>query len=730
MTSTALEYDVLIASDLRFPGGTSHSIAEEVTAQARAGLRTGLIHLNGPLVRGLHPVNPKLRRAIESGEADLLVGQRRVRARVLVIRHPAVAQHALAQLPPLEVEQVIVVANAGPVDARGTVIYDVATVTREVTERLGHVPKWTGIGPAVRKEIAPAVDPVQLLDDWVNIIDVDAWAVERPEWTADRPVIGRHSRPHPQKWPRDVTTLRLAYPTDGSVTVRVLGGAEPAEDLLGTLPSSWTVLPFGAVGPREFLAGLDFFVYFHDPGLVEAFGRTILEAIASGAVAILPPHFEELFGPSAVYTTPDGVAATVAAFRADRARYDAQVETARQEIRARFGHEQHASRIRALLGQDATPDLAAQEPPAARDAATLLGRNARPKVLLMSSNGAGMGHLTRLLAYARAMGDDAEIRFLSLSQAVPLVGQFGFDFEYVASSQGLAMPPGLWQDVYVTRVSDAIGRFRPDVVVFDGTWPYNGTPDIRAQHPQARWIWSRRGMWRADANGEQLAKTGWFDEVLEPGDLAAPYDRGAARNEPAHRVGPVTLLDPADLDPRAEARSALGLPADGPLALLSLGAGNINDTSGDIGAATAALGSLGVGVCLTQTAIASTPVSTAQVHLVKDYPLSRRYAAFDVVVSATGYNSFHELMRMGVPSLLVPNTATALDDTEARARYAADQGWAFSVDKVTVDGATPLLEKLLTDGPQMVAGAQAADPGNGAVEAARLILSLAERTSR
>ena len=42
--------DVLMLSDLRFPGGTSGSVAEEIAAQAQVGWSTGLVHLNGPVV--------------------------------------------------------------------------------------------------------------------------------------------------------------------------------------------------------------------------------------------------------------------------------------------------------------------------------------------------------------------------------------------------------------------------------------------------------------------------------------------------------------------------------------------------------------------------------------------------------------------------------------------------------------------------------------------------------
>lgn len=747
MSSISRSVDVLLVSDLRFPGGTSRSIATEVEAQHAAGYRTGLLHLNGPLVRKVRPVNPAITQVIRSGKADLLVGPEPVRARLVVFRHPAVLQTAADQLPPIEADQVIILANSGPRTPDGRPVYDVPATDRLAREKLGVPPLWAPIGPLVRDEIEHLVPDGRVMDrDWVNIIDVDSWAVDRPDWADEhRPVIGRHSRPSAPKWPTDATTLQQVYPSDGSARVRVLGGADPVVDVLGHLPDSWEVLQFGDADPRPFLAGLDFFVYYHDPRWVEAFGRTILEALASGAVAVLPPHFQALFGDGAVYAEPHQVAQVVQRLRADREEYDAQSARGNRFARENFGHEVHVARVSTLIGAPTAAGTEATapeaEPPAPRPVdpwRSNVGTPARPgrpdggpRILLMSSNGAGMGHLTRLFSYATRLSRDASPAILSLSQAAPLARQLDLPFEYLPSARALALSPGRWRPIFVSRVVQTLQRFDPDLVVFDGTWPYHGIEEIRRAHPRSRWVWSRRGMWREGKNAEQIAKSSWFDEILEPGDLAAPADRGATVDQPAHRVHPVTLVDPETTDDRATARAALGLPADGPLALVSLGAGTINDTTSDLGAAVAALTRLGVGCCVTVPEIAGAGRAAGEnLHLVRDYPLSRRYAAFDVVVSASGYNSFHELLRLGVPSLFVPNTSTSLDDQLARARYAADQGWAHQVPHLSVRSATPLLEDLLARGSQLAASAQAADPGNGAPEAAAFLTRVAKEAQR
>jgi hypothetical protein len=718
--SASRQVDVLMLSDLRFPGGTSHSIAEEIAAQAEAGWSTALVHMNGPLVSRVTPVNPRIREQIRRGRARLLLGDRPIRTKVALVRHPAVLEAAADQLPPIESEHVVLVANAAPIDIDRHRHYRPAVVDQIARERFGVAPIWAPIGPLVREAIASEVPAGLRKQDWVNVIDVDAWHVERPGWQSDRPVIGRHSRSSWQKWPNDPQVVRAVYPVDESAIVKILGGARPVRDALGCVPDSWQVIPFGGMDPKEFLAQLDFFVYYHHPAWVEAFGRNILEAMASGLPAILPPHFRPLFGDAAIYAEPAEVSSVLNHLYADRRAYEDIVARADIWIRASFGYDAHQRRLSELIGPPAT---VGQHKPIASSPKRATPQ--RPSLLLISSNGAGMGHLTRLMAYARRAEPDMATHFLSLSQAVGVVAQYGFSFEYVPSAGATGLQPRRWNNLFTERVSEAVTRVRPAVVVFDGTWPYDGIPQVRDACPEARWVWSRRGMWRQGKSAEQLGREAWFDEVLAPGELAEPYDRGATSNAGGLRVGPVTLLDTHELDDREEARRALGLPPDRPLALVALGAGNINDTSHETEVVMAALRQLGVEVCLTQAEIAEANRSRADVHVVREFPLSRRFRAFDLAISASGYNSYHELLRFGVPTLFIPNQNTALDDQLGRARFAADSGLAHMIERVSVDAATPLLCDLLDRGQAMVAKVSAVDRGNGAAAAAVHLRKLA-----
>jgi UDP:flavonoid glycosyltransferase YjiC (YdhE family) len=347
-------------------------------------------------------------------------------------------------------------------------------------------------------------------------------------------------------------------------------------------------------------------------------------------------------------------------------------------------------------------------------------------VLLVSSNGAGMGHLTRLLAYARRMPEGVRCRVLSLSQAVPVVADEGLEWEYLPSQGATGMRPASWRRMFAERVEEVLHRVDPDVLVFDGTHPYRGLDVALASHPRTRAVWSRRGMWRPGRNEDQLLKSAWFDAVIDPGDLSAAADAGAtagAQNA-AVRVGPVTLLDRKDLTAPPEARAALGLPPSGPLALVALGAGNINDTDDEVGAAAAALQRRGIGVCVTAPSIAERAYAGADVHLVRHFPLSTHLLAFDYVIGAAGYNSFHEALRFGVPAVFVPNAHTSLDDQVARATYAHERGWALSVPTLTGGRADGVVDELIARSAALRDAAVQADPGNGAQAAAEAIVGV------
>ena len=317
--------------------------------------------------------------------------------------------------------------------------------------------------------------------------------------------------------------------------------------------------------------------------------------------------------------------------------------------------------------------------------------------MYVSSNGAGMGHLTRLMAMARRRSPGVRPYVVSMSRAVPVVADEGLDYEYIPSRDDLGIGARRWRLIFTERFAEVLLRERPDVVVFDGVYPYEGLLASRTVLPDVRLVWSRRAMWRPGLGHRQLASSAAFDLVIEPGELAHELDVGAtAGRSDALRVGPVTLLDDSDLVPRAAAAAALGVDPDRPTALVTLGVGAINDVESDLGRVVQALTSVpGLQVVVTRPAIAASDAGLPQgVRGVSIYPISRYLRAVDLAVAAAGYNSFHELVGHGVPTAFVANTATGMDDQGARAWWAAQAGVGIDLPALDTAGVQRVVDEL------------------------------------
>lgn len=363
------------------------------------------------------------------------------------------------------------------------------------------------------------------------------------------------------------------------------------------------------------------------------------------------------------------------------------------------------------------------------------------RVILATSNGTGMGHLARQNAVALALlaagGSGSTSRTIepivfSLSQAVHVVAQHGLRAEYCPSHHRNWMPHLAWHRYLGRRLSALLEETRARALVFDGVSPYFGMLRIRRAHPDVAFVWVRRGMWRPGANKRALVGREFFDLIIEPGDFASDADAGAtSRLQDATRIPPVTVLEQVPALPRAEAADALGLDPNRPTALVTLGAGSLNDTTTPAMAAIQAFLATGDWqVAVTRAPLALSRVSAhdlERVHeLVGVYPLARYLSAFDAAVGAAGYNTVHELLPARVPTLLVPNSATATDDQNARANFLAAKGYALCADDESPEAVARGVGRLLdpTVRTELSYTCESLPEASGASAAAELVLDL------
>ena len=301
--------------------------------------------------------------------------------------------------------------------------------------------------------------------------------------------------------------------------------------------------------------------------------------------------------------------------------------------------------------------------------------------MFVSSNGTGLGHLTRSMAIARRLDRGTESLFVTLSRAAPVVREMGFPVEYMASHGS----PGAgsdfrWSRRLAARLRAAIAEARPRTSSSStASFPYD--PLLAAMKRVPATVWCRRGPVAAGREHGAADPERPLRRDPRAGRVRGRPDAGptSSRRDEAHEVAPIVFLDDAELLPRAEAERELGLEPGKPTILVQLGQGpEVADaTARCLRALAGARGRAGRRRVLRDRGPARRPRGRRPPALdLSDEPLLRGLRRRRV---GGGYNAFHELVRFGVPALFVPMRRET-DDQGARARYAASVGVALAVD--------------------------------------------------
>jgi glycosyltransferase involved in cell wall biosynthesis len=303
-------FDVIVMGDWRRSGGPQNSMIEEIMTLKERGYSVAISHLEAYrfMTSRMEPLSQNIQRLINSGVVDQVSYTDDVKTSLILVRYPPIFQFTPDGRSNIDADNIVLIVNQAPHEKNGTDIrYESHDCIRNIRTLFEKDAIWVPQGPLVREMIEPVI-PNNLLSevDMFGIIVQEDWDVGIRPLSAERPVIGRYSRDDPMKFPETVDSLLEIYPASNELEVQIMGGIKSCKKLLGgrDIPENWIIHEYGEFSSQEFLKRIDFFVHFDHSDIVEAFGRSILEAIASGRVVVLPRKFEQVFGEGAVYCAP------------------------------------------------------------------------------------------------------------------------------------------------------------------------------------------------------------------------------------------------------------------------------------------------------------------------------------------------------------------------------------------------------------------------------------------
>lgn len=361
----------------------------------------------------------------------------------------------------------------------------------------------------------------------------------------------------------------------------------------------------------------------------------------------------------------------------------------------------------------------------------------KPTIILATSNGVGMGHLARASAVALALKPVADPIIVSMAGGIAEIPSFmGIRCEYIPGRDRLWMSREKWDAYLRDRLLALVDETDAKVLSFDGVVPYPGVIAARNANPKLKLVWVRRGLWQKKPQRFILGlQAKMMDAIVEPGDIARAYDFGpTSKRNDSVLTSPVSLFRKEDALSREDARKALGLDQNRPVALVQLGTGDSDVNHKMTAALEGLLGWKDLQVILTKAPIDKDGNSLApeglDIKVARYFPLAKVLYAFDAGICATGYNGVHELLPAQVPTVFVSNIR-GTDDQEARARWCHDFGYALRADQADLADITKTVKKL--QDPQIRAGlsAKCAELPNttGGQEIADMLFSLTKQQS-
>jgi len=225
-----------------------------------------------------------------------------------------------------------------------------------------------------------------------------------------------------------------------------------------------------------------------------------------------------------------------------------------------------------------------------------------------------------------------------------------------------------------------------DRLVFDGGFVFDSVYRTIMENDISA-VWLRRGLWQPGQTVRaKLDREMAFDAVIVPDEAFPELNTDLTFSSTVRHVGPVVEVTNSTAKARKSRLQRVlrqfGRPA-GRLVVTMLGAGVAADRTAQLQALAAKFERrddyLHLVVIWPGARVAPGLFCWKNTHVVRTRRALQLAEIADFVISAVGYNSFHELLYNHIPAIFIPQKAEFMDDQERRARAASERGLGQTV---------------------------------------------------
>jgi hypothetical protein len=356
-----------------------------------------------------------------------------------------------------------------------------------------------------------------------------------------------------------------------------------------------------------------------------------------------------------------------------------------------------------------------------------------PPLVIVPTNGVGLGHAQRTSLIAAEI--DPKVltpTFAAFPSCMKMLKSYGFDVMPLVSRSP-------WHAA--EHENDLVNYLRlkgltrgSKTLVFDGGYVFDSIYRTILENNLSG-IWVRRGLWqKGQDNSIALDREKAFSRVIVPSEAFEELNEGYSRGSHIHVVGPIVQRLKMTARKRAKLRAEFANHYGRDfrhLAVTMLGGGVAADRSSQIAAICAMMAArrdtLHLLVVWPTATVEAGAYAWPNTRVVKTHHASALVAAADLYISAVGYNSFHEVVYNGVPTIFMAQMAQFMDDQQSRAMAAVTRGCADIVAPEEMHSLRAKIADFLDGGRSGEIRATLAElslPEPGNKDAARLIMEL------
>jgi predicted glycosyltransferase len=364
------------------------------------------------------------------------------------------------------------------------------------------------------------------------------------------------------------------------------------------------------------------------------------------------------------------------------------------------------------------------------------------RVLFYAINGLGLGHLTRLVAICQALKrilPSIEPLFVTTSDGDNILSKYNIPYVHLPSKTVAAQTETLTTRrlarLYNAILNPLYDSFQPHLLVVD-TMTTGALHDLLniLRFGNCCKVFIHRAKKAEVYEQADIQAQRFYDLVIAPhyfNTELIPMPIGF--EIPLFWSGTIMLTDVQNNPPleRSLVRKRFNVQDNEVFVLLSLGGGGDNSNPETIKKIMDTLKQFPqIKILFAQGLLYKGEDFSDKVLTTSEYPMTHIFSGIDFAISGAGYNTFHELLHFGIPTIFVPKMR-GLDDQHTRVQKAYEkESCLFCIeDELFMENLNKNITILLQENYKKIISNHAKSyvPQNHAEEAAKAILNILEQ---